>query len=102
MSKSTKLTKLIKLARTQLARTQLASLASTLERLELELELDDGPPLLASDRDRRRWTVADDAVVRKMLDERATNTDIARALGRTYQAVSQRIHRLRRQEGRPR
>lgn len=95
MSKSTKLIKL--------ARTQLASLASTLERLELELELDDGPPLLvASDRDRRRWTVADDAVVRKMLDERATNTDIARALGRTYQAVSQRIHRLRRQEGRPR
>ena len=94
MSKSTKLIKL--------ARTQLASLASTLERLELELELDDGPPLLASDRDRRRWTVADDAVVRKMLDERATNTDIARALGRTYQAVSQRIHRLRCQEGRPR
>lgn len=43
MSKSTKLIKL--------ARTQLASLASTLERLELELELDDGPPLIVSDRD---------------------------------------------------
>lgn len=76
------------------ARTQIAELAATVEKLGILLELDDGPPLPRAPRGASgRWTDEHVSTMREMLDAGAHHEQIAQALGRTVSSVAKRASR---------
>lgn len=78
------------------ANKQLDELRTTVQRLTLLLQLDDGPPLpVSSARLTGRWTEREDTLLRDLIARGVTHEKCAETLGRTVLAVTKRVSRLR-------